>query len=103
MQNGLVWPVLAFDAEVLDWSFDFAPPAGRKRHHIKAATSVQDHYISLELTVKAEEHEKLAIHWSAIGGLQSGGADDRWKTDGARYSQQAGAGYAGFCIVDGYG
>lgn len=65
--SGLVWPALSFDADLVDWSFDFKPPHGRKWHHIKAATSVDEHIMELELTVKLEPEEKFRMHWSAIG------------------------------------
>lgn len=65
--SGLVWPALSFDADLADWSFDFKPPHGRKWHHIKAATSVDEHIMELELTVKLKPEEKFRMHWSAIG------------------------------------
>ncbi len=61
----MVWPILAFDAEILDWSFDFDPPKGRKRHHIKIATSIDAVNVDLELAVRDEG--PLNIHWTAIG------------------------------------
>ncbi|KAL7420634.1 hypothetical protein Q5752_004585 [Cryptotrichosporon argae] len=63
---GLVWPVFAFEADITDWTFEFDPPRGRRRHHIKAATSVHDHSLELDLKVRLAEDEKVQIHWSAI-------------------------------------
>ncbi|WVO15261.1 hypothetical protein L204_102917 [Cryptococcus depauperatus] len=62
----LVWPTLAFDASVLEWSFPFSPPPEKMRHHIKIATSVDTPIAELQLTVKAEKWEKIKIHWSAF-------------------------------------
>ncbi|KAI0262019.1 hypothetical protein BGY98DRAFT_1192657 [Russula aff. rugulosa BPL654] len=35
---GLIWTVIAFDAHVLRWTLDDAPPDGYARHHIKEAS-----------------------------------------------------------------
>jgi hypothetical protein len=69
---GLAWPSFAFVAEISDWKFGIPPPAGKKRHHIKSATSVDEHELELEFTVSdLQEGEKLNIHWSAIGTCSS--------------------------------
>jgi hypothetical protein len=62
----LVWPVLAFEAEITEWAFGLPPPVGRKRHHIKSATSVHEHTIDLDLTVRLEPGEKLRIHFNGV-------------------------------------
>jgi len=62
----LVWPAFAFEADIVAWSFDFPPPEGRKRHHIKSATSVFEHNIDLDLTVRIKPDEKLQIHFSGV-------------------------------------
>lgn len=60
--------VLAFDAEIVDWSYDFSPPVGRRIHHIKSATSPHDQTLELALTVKvATPDEKINMHWTGIG------------------------------------
>ncbi len=64
---GLVWPALSFDADLVDWSFDFEPPHGRKRHHIKAAASVDEHVMELELIMRLKDNEPFHLHWSAMG------------------------------------
>ncbi|WRT66692.1 uncharacterized protein IL334_003653 [Kwoniella shivajii] len=64
--KGLVWPTLAFEASVLKWSFDTPPPQGKKRHHVKIATSVDEHVQDLNLTLRMDEGERLNIHWSAV-------------------------------------
>ncbi|ADV23802.1 hypothetical protein I305_05745 [Cryptococcus gattii E566] len=64
--TGLVWPTLAFDASVVDWSFHFDPPAKKMQHHIKIATSVDAPVVDLRLDIRADEGQKLRIHWSAF-------------------------------------
>ncbi|BEJ13055.1 hypothetical protein CspHIS471_0302290 [Cutaneotrichosporon sp. HIS471] len=64
--KGLVWPALAFEADLVDWSFDFVPPHGHKRHHIKAASSVDEHGMELELTMRLKDDEPFRLHWSAM-------------------------------------
>ena len=60
-------PTVAFDAEVIDWSFDFPPPKGNKRHHVKIVTSVDTPTVDLDITIKAEPGSQLKLEWSAIG------------------------------------
>ncbi|WWC62230.1 uncharacterized protein I303_104826 [Kwoniella dejecticola CBS 10117] len=64
--NGLVWPTLAFEAAVLRWSFDIPPPVEKMRHHIKVATSIDEHTQDLNLTLRMDEGERMYIHWSAV-------------------------------------
>nr|KIR45346.1 hypothetical protein I312_05389 [Cryptococcus bacillisporus CA1280] len=64
--TGLVWPTLAFDASVVDWSFHFDPPAKKMQHHIKIATSVDAPVVHLRLDIRADKGQKLRIHWSAF-------------------------------------
>ncbi|OXG17593.1 hypothetical protein C367_05083 [Cryptococcus neoformans Ze90-1] len=64
--TGLVWPTLAFEASVLDWSFHFDPPPKKMQHHIKIATSVDEPVVDLRLDIRADEGERLRIHWSAF-------------------------------------
>jgi hypothetical protein len=52
---------------MVDWSFDFAPPAGRKRHHVKIATTYAEPVVELEMAFKAQQGETLDVSWSAIG------------------------------------
>lgn len=66
MKTGLVWPVLAFNAEILDWSFDFKPPKGNLRHHLKIAAGVESPIVDISLTIKADHASKLPIHWIAV-------------------------------------
>ncbi|WWD16981.1 hypothetical protein CI109_101415 [Kwoniella shandongensis] len=64
--RGLVWPVLAFEASVLQWSFNFPPPVEKMRHHIKVATAADEPIFDLNLTLRMEPGETLKIHWSAF-------------------------------------
>lgn len=64
---GCVWPALAFEADIVEWSFDLPPPKGRTRHHIKSATSVDVDILELDLVLKLDKGEKLKLHWSAVG------------------------------------
>ncbi|KZV84957.1 hypothetical protein EXIGLDRAFT_726594 [Exidia glandulosa HHB12029] len=49
---GVIWTVLAFDADVLSWSLGSAPPAGMQRHHIKEASFYGVDEWSLDLVVR---------------------------------------------------
>ena len=64
--TGIVWPILALNAEIVDWSFDFTPPAGYRRHHIKMATGVDTPIVDLSLTIKSGPKDKLPIHYVGI-------------------------------------
>lgn len=59
--------MLALNAEIVDWSFDFTPPKGHKRHHFKIATAVDDPIVDLSLSIKGDNSDKLSIHWIGIG------------------------------------
>lgn len=62
--TGLVWPVLAFEAEVVNWSFDFDPPKEKKRHHLKIVASIDEPIVHFEMDVRTEE--PIEIHYSAL-------------------------------------
>ncbi|WVQ99736.1 hypothetical protein IAU59_006878 [Kwoniella sp. CBS 9459] len=64
--RGLVWPTLAFDAEVYRWSFGIPPPEGKKRHHVKVATSFDESVVDFNFTLRMDHGERLKIHWSAV-------------------------------------
>lgn len=68
----MVWPTLAFEADLIDWSYPFPPPHGRQRHHIKIATAVDKSAFELELTMRLEPGEKVQLFWSAIGAYALG-------------------------------
>lgn len=65
LQTGLVWPTIAFEAEILDWSFDFPPPKAKKRHHIKIVTTKLEPVVRLELVLR--EKGKVKMDWTAAG------------------------------------
>lgn len=71
-QTGLVSPTLAFNAEILEWPFDFDPPKGRRRHHLKIDTHIDTPNIEIEIVVRDEG--PLSIHWSAIGEYATDGS-----------------------------
>lgn len=62
--TGLVWPVLAFEGEVVAWSFDFEPPKGRKRHHLKIVASIDQPIVDFELDVRTQD--PINLHYSAL-------------------------------------
>ncbi|WVF71126.1 hypothetical protein IAT40_005923 [Kwoniella sp. CBS 6097] len=64
--RGLVWPTLAFEAEVFRWSFGIPPPEGKRRHHVKVATSFDESVVDLNFTLGMNQGERLKIHWSAV-------------------------------------
>lgn len=68
-QTNMVWPTLAFDADIAEWSYDFPPPKGRERHHLKIAASAQDPIVHLHLTLR--DKRPIRMHWSAIGASSS--------------------------------
>lgn len=55
---------MAFNAEILDWSFDFIPPKGHRRHHVKIATTIDSPIVDLSLTVPATA--PVSLHYVAI-------------------------------------
>jgi hypothetical protein len=60
-----VWPTIAIDAEILAWPFDFDPPKGKRRHHIKVVLPHDQPVVTLELVVAG--HEPISMDWSAVG------------------------------------
>jgi hypothetical protein len=62
--TGLVWPVLAFEAEVVNWSFDFPPPTEKKRHHLKIVASIDEPIVHFEMDVRTTR--PIEIHYSAL-------------------------------------
>lgn len=62
--TNLVWPVLAFEGEVVGWSFDFEPPRGNKRHHLKIVASIDQPIVDFELDVRTTN--PINIHYSAL-------------------------------------
>ncbi|KAH8993018.1 hypothetical protein EDB92DRAFT_1986255 [Lactarius akahatsu] len=61
---GLIWTVLAFDAHVLQWTLDDAPPNEFTRHHIKGASFYGIDRWSVDLVL--EGTSPLMINFLAI-------------------------------------
>ena len=51
---GVIWSVVAFDAEILDWNLPSAPPAGYQRHHLKSVARYGIHSWSIDLVLRLE-------------------------------------------------
>jgi len=51
---GLIWTVIAFDAHVLQWTLDDAPPNEHTRHHIKEASYFGVDRWSVDLVLKGD-------------------------------------------------
>ncbi|KAI4524854.1 hypothetical protein K525DRAFT_235287 [Schizophyllum commune Loenen D] len=80
---GLIWSVIAFDAEVLSWDLDNDPPAGRTRHHIKEASFHGVDRWEVELVVRDEGD--IVIDYV---GMQEDGI---WPARKARFETKGGA------------
>ncbi|KAL1706111.1 hypothetical protein EV121DRAFT_202026 [Schizophyllum commune] len=80
---GLIWSVIAFDAEVLSWDLDNDPPAGRTRHHIKEASFHGVDRWEVELVVRDEGD--IVIDYV---GMQEDGI---WPARKARFEMKGGA------------
>ncbi|KAI0262359.1 hypothetical protein BC834DRAFT_925273 [Gloeopeniophorella convolvens] len=61
---GLIWTVIAFDAHVLQWTLDDAPPDEHTRHHIKEASFFGHDTWTVDLTVKGTA--PLAINFVGV-------------------------------------
>lgn len=69
--TNLVWPVLAFEADVVSWSFDFDPPKGLRRHHLKIVASIDQPTVDFEIDIRTQRTDDgtpktLDIHYSAL-------------------------------------
>jgi hypothetical protein len=49
--EGLIWPVLAFDAEIVGWPFNADVPRGHRRHHLKGVSELgyESYEVSLDV------------------------------------------------------
>ncbi|KAI5479232.1 endoplasmic reticulum metallopeptidase [Pseudohyphozyma bogoriensis] len=54
---GLMWPVIAFDADVLSWDLSEAPERGNIRHHVKSAASYGVSRFTLSLTIQLTKEQ----------------------------------------------
>lgn len=66
--SGLVIPTLAFEADIVGWSFDFEPPRGKKMHRLKIAATIDDPIVEVELAVRegTGKGDKIDVYWSGI-------------------------------------
>ncbi|CAO1635451.1 unnamed protein product [Sympodiomycopsis kandeliae] len=53
----IIWSVLAFDAEVLEWDLPSQPPKGYRRHHIKEVSRYGSDTWSIDLLLRIQESE----------------------------------------------
>ncbi|KAJ9121564.1 hypothetical protein QFC22_002183 [Naganishia vaughanmartiniae] len=66
--EGLIYPVLAFSADVVEWSFQTAAPVGHTRHYVKAASSPGKEDFVFHMSLKTQnQHDELGFHWVGIG------------------------------------
>ncbi|KAI0297822.1 hypothetical protein B0F90DRAFT_1811013 [Multifurca ochricompacta] len=63
---GLIWTVIAFDAHVLQWTLDDAPPDEYTRHHIKEASFFGVDRWSVDLVLKDAAAGPLTINFIGI-------------------------------------
>lgn len=53
----IIWSVIAFDAEILEWDLPSTPPKGHRRHHIKEVSRYGSDTWSVKLTLRIQESE----------------------------------------------
>lgn len=53
--EGVIWSVIAFDAEILEWNLPSAPPPGRQRHHIKEVSRQGINTWSVDLLLRLDD------------------------------------------------
>lgn len=53
--EGVIWSVIAFDAEILEWNLPSAPPPGRQRHHIKEVSREGISTWSVDLLIRLDD------------------------------------------------
>lgn len=57
---GVIWSVVAFDAEILSWNLPSAPPAGYQRHHLKSVARHGIYSWSIDLVLRLEPDQLAA-------------------------------------------
>ncbi|EST09337.1 Peptidase M28 [Kalmanozyma brasiliensis GHG001] len=67
---GVIWSVVAFDAEILSWNLPSAPPAGYQRHHLKSVARHGIYTWSVDLTLRLTP-EALTAAKARSGGITS--------------------------------
>lgn len=58
---GLIWTVIAFTAEVLEWDLPSPPPKGIQRHHIKEVSRFGRDTWSVDLLIKLDSEALAAL------------------------------------------
>ncbi|GAA5923073.1 uncharacterized protein JCM15063_003520 [Sporobolomyces koalae] len=51
---GVIWPVIAFEADVVDWDLPRAPERGKIRHHVKSVASYGITRFPLSVTIQLD-------------------------------------------------
>lgn len=60
--------MIAFSANVEEWSFQTAAPVGHTRHYVKAASAPGLEEFSFHMSIKNSDlGDKLNLHWVGIG------------------------------------
>ncbi|OAX34407.1 hypothetical protein K503DRAFT_774591 [Rhizopogon vinicolor AM-OR11-026] len=67
---GIMWTVIAFDAQVLEWTLDNSPPEEFARHHIKEASFYGTDVWTVDMTIKWPSPQNMHPKSSDVGGLK---------------------------------
>lgn len=67
---GVIWSVVAFDAEILSWNLPSAPPTGFQRHHLKSVARHGIYTWSIDLTLRLQP-DALATARKRSSGIAS--------------------------------
>lgn len=85
--DGVMWPVLAFDADVVSWDLPQPAARGRERHHVKSVAGFGVDEFRLKLVVKLDDAEFAAAQRNAQrrkGQRGEEGRDEDEKVGGLR-------------------
>lgn len=64
---GLLWTVIAFDAEVISWSLSDTPPdAGQRRHHVRQASAYGTSAHDLRMQIRRPASGKLYVDFVGV-------------------------------------
>ena len=64
---GIIWSVIAFDADVLEWNLPSEPPRGKQRHHIKEVSRYGLTKWSVDLVLKLDDEALAAAKKRKVG------------------------------------
>ncbi|KAG0704555.1 hypothetical protein DFH29DRAFT_910837 [Suillus ampliporus] len=67
---GIMWTVIAFDAQVLEWTLDNSPPEEFARHHIKEASFYGTDVWTVDMTIKWPSPRNAHPRSSNVDGLR---------------------------------